>query len=125
MSFLERVDQTIRRSPVWRSLFRQPYPHDEGAVGEMRVDRLIRQLAHETRLPLVLQPVVLQPVVLQPRRHQLVECAVQGRIVHLADVLRGDVVEWLEGVFALLAGLSPAGHAGQQRLAVAVLGDER
>ena len=120
MSFLERVDQTIRRSPVWRSLFRQPYPHDEGAVGEMRVDRLIRQLAHETRLP-----VVLQPVVLQPRRHQLVECAVQGRIGHLADVLRGDVVEWLEGVFALLDGPSPAGHAGQKRLAVAVLGDER
>ena len=29
MSFLERVDQTIRRSPVWRSLFRQPYPRDE------------------------------------------------------------------------------------------------
>ena len=29
MSFLERVDQTIRRSAVWRSLFRQPYPDDE------------------------------------------------------------------------------------------------
>ena len=29
MSLLERVDQTIRRSPVWRSLFRQPYPRDE------------------------------------------------------------------------------------------------
>ena len=29
MSFLERVDQTIRRSPVWRSIFRQPYPRDE------------------------------------------------------------------------------------------------
>ena len=29
MSFLERVDQTIRRSAVWRSLFRQPYPRDE------------------------------------------------------------------------------------------------
>ena len=29
MSFLERVDQTIRRSVVWRSLFRQPYPRDE------------------------------------------------------------------------------------------------
>jgi len=29
VSFLERVDQTIRRSPVWRSLFRQPYPNDE------------------------------------------------------------------------------------------------
>ena len=29
MSFLERMDQTIRRSPVWRSLFRQPYPRDE------------------------------------------------------------------------------------------------
>ena len=29
MSFLERVDQTIRRSPVWRSLFRNPYPNDE------------------------------------------------------------------------------------------------
>ncbi|HEX3429223.1 MAG TPA: DUF4405 domain-containing protein, partial [Candidatus Limnocylindrales bacterium] len=29
MSFLERVDQSIRRSPVWRSLFRQPYPNDE------------------------------------------------------------------------------------------------
>ena len=29
MSFLERVDQTIRRSVVWRSLFRQPYPSDE------------------------------------------------------------------------------------------------
>ncbi|HLO35225.1 MAG TPA: cytochrome b N-terminal domain-containing protein, partial [Candidatus Deferrimicrobium sp.] len=29
MSFLERVDQTIRRSPVWRSIFRQPYPNDE------------------------------------------------------------------------------------------------
>ena len=29
MSFLERVDQTIRRSPVWRSLFRNPYPTDE------------------------------------------------------------------------------------------------
>src|SRR6185503_7348651 len=29
LSFLERVDQTIRRSPVWRSLFRNPYPTDE------------------------------------------------------------------------------------------------
>jgi quinol-cytochrome oxidoreductase complex cytochrome b subunit len=29
VSFLERVDETIRRSPVWRSLFRQPYPNDE------------------------------------------------------------------------------------------------
>ena len=29
MSFLERVDETIRRSVVWRSLFRQPYPNDE------------------------------------------------------------------------------------------------
>ena len=29
MSFLERMDHTIRRSPVWRSLFRQPYPNDE------------------------------------------------------------------------------------------------
>ena len=29
MSFLERVDQAIRRSPVWRSLFRNPYPTDE------------------------------------------------------------------------------------------------
>ena len=29
MSFLERVDQTIRRSAAWRSLFRNPYPNDE------------------------------------------------------------------------------------------------
>ncbi len=29
MSLLERLDQAIRRSPVWRSLFRQPYPRDE------------------------------------------------------------------------------------------------
>ena len=29
MSFLERVDQSIRRSPVWRSIFRNPYPNDE------------------------------------------------------------------------------------------------
>jgi len=29
VSFLERVDRTIRRSVVWRSLFRQPYPSDE------------------------------------------------------------------------------------------------
>ena len=29
MSFLERVDQSIRRSAMWRSLFRQPYPNDE------------------------------------------------------------------------------------------------
>ena len=29
MSFLERVDQSIRRSVVWRSLFRKPYPRDE------------------------------------------------------------------------------------------------
>ena len=29
MSFLERVDQAIRRSPAWRSLFRNPYPNDE------------------------------------------------------------------------------------------------
>jgi quinol-cytochrome oxidoreductase complex cytochrome b subunit len=29
VSFLERVDQTIRRSPVWRSLFRNAYPRDE------------------------------------------------------------------------------------------------
>ena len=29
MSFLERMDQSIRRSVVWRSLFRQPYPRDE------------------------------------------------------------------------------------------------
>ncbi|HUG49001.1 MAG TPA: selenite/tellurite reduction operon b-type cytochrome ExtP [Candidatus Limnocylindria bacterium] len=29
MSFLERVDEAIRRSAVWRSLFRQPYPADE------------------------------------------------------------------------------------------------
>ena len=29
MSFLERMDQAIRRSSAWRSLFRQPYPNDE------------------------------------------------------------------------------------------------
>ena len=29
MSFLERVDETIRRSVLWRSLFRQAYPNDE------------------------------------------------------------------------------------------------
>ena len=29
MSFLERVDQAIRRSGAWRSLFRNPYPTDE------------------------------------------------------------------------------------------------
>jgi len=29
LSFLERVDQAIRRSAVWRSLFRNPYPTDE------------------------------------------------------------------------------------------------
>src|SRR6185369_2930219 len=29
LSFLERVDQSIRRSSAWRSLFRQPYPNDE------------------------------------------------------------------------------------------------
>jgi quinol-cytochrome oxidoreductase complex cytochrome b subunit len=29
VSFLERVDQSIRRSAAWRSLFRQPYPADE------------------------------------------------------------------------------------------------
>ena len=29
MSFLERIDQGIRRSSVWRSLFRQAYPADE------------------------------------------------------------------------------------------------
>ena len=29
MSFLERVDTTIARSALWRSLFRQPYPTDE------------------------------------------------------------------------------------------------
>jgi quinol-cytochrome oxidoreductase complex cytochrome b subunit len=29
VSFLERVDHAIRRSPVWTSLFRQPYPNDE------------------------------------------------------------------------------------------------
>ncbi len=29
MSFLERVDESIRRSAVWRSIFRNPYPNDE------------------------------------------------------------------------------------------------
>ncbi len=29
MSFLERIDETIRRSAAWRSIFRQPYPNDE------------------------------------------------------------------------------------------------
>ena len=29
VSFLERVDEAIRRSAAWRSLFRQPYPTDE------------------------------------------------------------------------------------------------
>ena len=29
MSFLERMDHAMRRSVVWRSLFRQPYPRDE------------------------------------------------------------------------------------------------
>jgi quinol-cytochrome oxidoreductase complex cytochrome b subunit len=29
MSFLQRADQAIRRSAVWRSLFRQAYPNDE------------------------------------------------------------------------------------------------
>jgi len=29
VSFLERVDQSIRRSVVWRSLFRNAYPRDE------------------------------------------------------------------------------------------------
>jgi quinol-cytochrome oxidoreductase complex cytochrome b subunit len=29
VSFLERIDESIRRSAAWRSLFRQPYPADE------------------------------------------------------------------------------------------------
>src|SRR6188474_2401154 len=29
VSFLERMDHAMRRSVVWRSLFRQPYPRDE------------------------------------------------------------------------------------------------
>jgi hypothetical protein len=29
VSFLERMDHAMRRSAVWRSLFRQPYPRDE------------------------------------------------------------------------------------------------
>ena len=29
LSFLERIDQGIRRSAAWRSIFRQPYPDDE------------------------------------------------------------------------------------------------
>ena len=29
VSFLERVDQSIRRSVVWHSLFRNAYPRDE------------------------------------------------------------------------------------------------
>jgi quinol-cytochrome oxidoreductase complex cytochrome b subunit len=29
LSFLERVDTALRRSALWRSLFRQPYPQDE------------------------------------------------------------------------------------------------
>jgi quinol-cytochrome oxidoreductase complex cytochrome b subunit len=29
LSFLERMDQTMRRSAAWRSLFRNPYPNDE------------------------------------------------------------------------------------------------
>ena len=29
MSFLERIDESIRRSTLWRSIFRQPYPNDE------------------------------------------------------------------------------------------------
>jgi quinol-cytochrome oxidoreductase complex cytochrome b subunit len=29
VSFLERIDNSIRRSAAWRSLFRQPYPSDE------------------------------------------------------------------------------------------------
>jgi quinol-cytochrome oxidoreductase complex cytochrome b subunit len=29
VSFLERADQVIRRSVIWRSLFRNPYPNDE------------------------------------------------------------------------------------------------
>ncbi|HTS14096.1 MAG TPA: selenite/tellurite reduction operon b-type cytochrome ExtP [Candidatus Sulfotelmatobacter sp.] len=29
MSFLERVDESIRRSAAWRAVFRQPYPADE------------------------------------------------------------------------------------------------
>ena len=29
MTFFERVDESIRRSAVWRSIFRQPYPDDE------------------------------------------------------------------------------------------------
>jgi quinol-cytochrome oxidoreductase complex cytochrome b subunit len=29
LSFLERMDQSMRRSAAWRSLFRNPYPNDE------------------------------------------------------------------------------------------------
>jgi len=29
VTFFERVDESIRRSAVWRSIFRQPYPRDE------------------------------------------------------------------------------------------------
>jgi quinol-cytochrome oxidoreductase complex cytochrome b subunit len=29
VSFLERVDESIRRSAAWRAIFRQPYPADE------------------------------------------------------------------------------------------------
>ena len=84
-----------------------------GAVGQMRVDRLIRELAHEIRLP----------VMLEARRHEPVEGTVQRRIGHLADVLRddrGDVMERLECSLALLDGPGPAGHEGQERLAPAL-----
>ena len=37
VSFLERVDQSIRRSPVFRSLFRNTYPDDERSRAILKI----------------------------------------------------------------------------------------
>jgi hypothetical protein len=87
-------------------------------VLEVGGDGVVAQLGHEVGLP----------VVLQAGRDQSVEGGVQRRVRHGPDVLghhRGHVVQRLEGGLALVQWARPAGHEGQEGLAVPVLGDER
>jgi hypothetical protein len=87
-------------------------------MDQVRLDGLVGQLVHEVGLP----------VVLEARRDECVEGAVQRRVGHRSDVLgdpRRDVAEALECLLAVLERAGPAGHESQERLSVALLGDER
>ncbi len=84
----------------------------------MRGDGLVCQLLYEVRLP----------VVLHAGRDEGIERAVERRVGHRPDAVRDDrrhLTEGFEGGLTLLDRARPTGHEDEERVAMAVLRDER